>query len=279
MEINRRNLSTTHAEPPTCCQADTRNDITDPADVNKPADGLQIARLSIAGMRCGACAGRIQGALETVEGVASANVVFAESAAKVRFDPERTDIRSILAAVRSAGYDAGPVEEKPAQNPTPSASKIGAKPVIIGMIAAVGILGFYLGLITLTSDWYNAKAQFGDYRWWVLALAVGVGVQIGLFVHLRTFISGACSRGATSSVAASGGMTTLSMALCCSHYVAAFLPAIGLPFLSTAAAGLSEYQVQFFMLGVISNLFGIGYMLRLMAKNGLVFASWTHRPA
>ena len=28
---------------------------------------------------------------------------------------------------------------------------------LIGMAAALGVVGFYLGLITLTSDWYNAR--------------------------------------------------------------------------------------------------------------------------
>ena len=80
-------------------------------------------------------------------------------------------------------------------------------------------------------------------------------------------------------MAASGGMSTLSMALCCSHYVAAFLPTVGLPFLSTAVAGLAGYQVQFFMLGVASNILGILYMLRLLAKNGIVHAKWLYRRA
>ncbi len=176
---------------------------------------------------------------------------FVDASAKVRFDPTRTDIRSMVATVASAGYGARPVDEKPAANLAPPSAKIGAQSIILGTIAAVGILGFYLGLITLTSYWYNAKAQFQDYRWWVLTLAVGLGLQVSLFAHLHAFITAERIRGATTSVAASGGMTTLSMALCCSHYVATFLPVIGLSSLSAVAAGLAEYQVQFFIVGVL----------------------------
>lgn len=77
-------------------------------------------------------------------------------------------------------------------------------------------------------------------------------------------------RAAQSSLAASGGMSTASMAACCAHYLVPLLPAMGLPFLSTAVAGIAEYQSVFFFLGVLSNLFGIGFMLRLMKRNGII---------
>jgi hypothetical protein len=60
------------------------------------------------------------------------------------------------------------------------------------------------------------------------------------------------------------------MAACCSHYLALILPALGLPFLSSAAASLASYQVYFLFAGVLSNLFGIGFMLRLMMRSGMI---------
>lgn len=272
--------SNIYPEVATCCQSGTQGIVKhNPAVFDENVDGTRIATLSITGMHCGACASRIQTALMMVQGVVDARVDFSSTSARVRFDPALTDIQAMTATVEATGYQAGPVDEKPVVKPDQPHAKSPLRAMVIGTSAALGIIGFYLGLITLTSDWYNAKAQFGDYRWYVLALAVGLGLQVGLFVHLRAFLARARITGATSSVAASGGITTLSMALCCSHYVAVILPAIGLPFLSTAAAGLAEYQVQFFMLGVVSNILGILYMLRLMAKNGLIQARWVHRPA
>lgn len=278
--MNHQNQSTTRSKASACCRADApgTND-NEGAAMHAPGAGLESVLLSIAGMQCSACAGRIRDALMKMKGVASAHVVFADSAAKVRFDPGIADIATIISTVASAGYEAGRAGEKMEVKVPQQASNVGARPFIIGGAATLGILGFYLGLITLTSDWYNAKAQFGDYRWWLLSLAVGLGLQVGLFVHLRAFMTRAHIKGATSSVAASGGMSTLSMALCCSHYVAALLPTIGLPFLSTAVAGLAAYQVQFFMLGVASNIFGIIFMLRLMAKNGIIHTKWIYRAA
>lgn len=155
---------------------------------------------------------------------------------------------------------------------TPSSANLlsSPRPYLVGVVAALSVVGFYLGLITLTSDWYNAKAQFREYGYWILALAVGLGVQAMLFSFLRAWHKGGSVKGAKCTLAASGGISTTAMAVCCSHYLFALLPALGLPFLSTAAASLADYQAYFFLVGVISNLFGIGLMIRMMDKSGMI---------
>ena len=148
------------------------------------------------------------------------------------------------------------------------------KPYLLGVTAAVGIIGFYLGLLTLVSDWFNAKSQFVQYWEWIIALATGLGIQATLFAYMKGRLKGKMITAAKSSLAASGGVSTASMAACCAHYLVAFLPALGLPFFSAAAAGLAKYQMEFFFLGVISNLFGIAVMIRTMNKNGLIPAGF-----
>jgi hypothetical protein len=143
-------------------------------------------------------------------------------------------------------------------------------PHLVGSAVALGVVGFYLGLLTLTGSWSFARAQFGHYRWWILALAVGLGVQATLFTALRGRLMGRKKTAATSSLAASGGVSTASMAACCAHYLVSVLPLLGLPFLSAALAGLNKYQTYLFALGVVSNLFGIGLMFRLLARNEMV---------
>ncbi len=143
-------------------------------------------------------------------------------------------------------------------------------PWIFGVAATLTMIGFYLGLLTLISDWYNAKAQFGEYRWWIGSLAIGFGVQVALFTRLRHAMAAAHIKGAASGMAASSGMSGVAMALCCSHYLAALLPVVGLPFLSTLVAGLDRYQTQFFFVGVVANILGMTYMLWVMSKNGLL---------
>lgn len=144
------------------------------------------------------------------------------------------------------------------------------KPYLFGLTAAAGVIGFYLGLLTLVSDWYNATSQFAQYRGWIIALAVGLGIQATLFAYMKGRLKGKKIAAAKSSLAATGGVSTVSMAACCAHYLVAFLPAFGLSFFSAAAAGLEKYQMEFFFLGVISNIFGIVVMIRTMNKNGLI---------
>jgi hypothetical protein len=146
------------------------------------------------------------------------------------------------------------------------------KPYLFGLTAATGVIGFYLGLLTLVSDWYNATSQFAQYWGWIIALAAGLAVQATLFIYIKGQLKEETITASKSSLVASGGVSTASMAACCAHYLVAFLPAFGLPLFSAAAAGLAKYQWEFFFLSVISNIFGIVVMIRTMNKNGLISA-------
>ena len=143
-------------------------------------------------------------------------------------------------------------------------------PYVKGVLAAFCIIGFYLGLLTLTSDWYFAKVQFEDYLVWILLLASGLGIQVILYSFLRLHMRQAQISGAGKSLAASGGISTAGMAACCAHYLVTVLPVLGIPFVSTAIASLERYQTVFFFIGVLSNILGILFMLNLMRRNKLL---------
>jgi len=232
-------------------------------------DGHQWV-VPVSGMHCGACVSRVEKALLAVPGVRAVEVDLAAGTAVITGEPERVTEDLLRHSIHKAGYgtneadvcDAATTLEPPRVNKRAS--------VVAGVVAAAAVVGFYLGLITLTSDWFNARAQFFDYRGWVLALAVGLGLQVGLFTHIRRVLAGLRIKGSAKGMAASGSVSGVAMALCCSHYLAAILPAIGLPFLSGAVAGLAQYQTLFFLIGVVSNILGLAYMLRLMVKNGII---------
>ena len=59
------------------------------------------------------------------------------------------------------------------------------RPYLFGVTAAAGIIGFYLGLLTLVSDWYNATSQFTQFWGWIIALAAGLGIQATLFTYIK----------------------------------------------------------------------------------------------
>ena len=222
------------------------------------------ATFTVQGMTCGGCAKRIKDAFKNLPGVSNASVDFETRQATIDFDPEQVDYQSIKNVISAAGYiiEGDGDTDATVKKKTPTVKIYHLKPYTYGLLAASAIIAFYLGLITLTSDWVNARYQFAEYRWWVIALAAGLGIQVTLYVSMRRRLNSQALKGAGAGMAASGGMSATAMAICCSHYLATLLPVIGLPFLSAAAAGLEQYQVQFFMAGVVSNLIGIAIMLR-----------------
>ncbi|MCZ2291520.1 MAG: cation-translocating P-type ATPase [Burkholderiales bacterium] len=80
-------------------------------------DGQRLAEsnLQLAGMYCAACAGTIEHALQTDGGALQASVVAATQRATVRWDPARTRFSELIAAVRTAGYEAVPDAAAPAR--------------------------------------------------------------------------------------------------------------------------------------------------------------------
>lgn len=69
---------------------------------------LGQSRLLLSGLYCAACAGTIEEALGRVQGVSRAEVNGAAQRAVVVWDPQRTHMSDLLAAVRRSGYGAFP---------------------------------------------------------------------------------------------------------------------------------------------------------------------------
>src|SRR3954470_12678685 len=78
--------------------------------------------LDIGGMTCASCVGRVEKALNRVDGVAAAQVNLATEVATVQFDPARVGLAELTAAVTKAGYTAPPRREAPAAPATPDAA-------------------------------------------------------------------------------------------------------------------------------------------------------------
>ncbi len=232
--------------------------------------------LDIRGMHCESCVGRVKTALLRLTGVADAEVDLANQRAKISFDSEKVSVEELKSSVEAEGYH---ILDENQKSPAPAAECCSQtfswfsnpRSYLYGALAAVLIVGVYLGMNTLTADWYFARVQFIEYRWWILTLAIGLAVQVTLFTLFRAHFRGRKIKGAKSTMAASGGMSATAMMACCSHYLATVIPALGVPFLSAAAvARIAEYQTYFFVAGILSCLVGIGMMLRMMEKHGLI---------
>src|SRR3989344_8677168 len=102
-----------------------------------------------------------------------------------------------------------------------------------------------------------AISQIKKYFILLLLLIIGFGTQIGLFTYLK-HNKIVCSMTTT----ASGGISSFSMILCCSHYLVNFLPFISI----STAAYLTKYTFQILLFGIIANLIGIFIMIKEIKK-------------
>jgi len=133
-------------------------------------------------------------------------------------------------------------------------------PLLKGLVGFFSILGFYFLIVSLLSGWEFAVSQFEANWYWLLALTVGFGVQVGLFSYLRARHRARVSAG---TVAAAGTASGAAMLSCCAHYLANVLPIIGI---SGISAFVGQYQTEIFGVGVLANLIGIGYLVRKIRK-------------
>ena len=129
-----------------------------------------------------------------------------------------------------------------------------------GLSAIAIMLGLYFGVLSLLSGWQPTVEQFFDFWPYIVALATGFGVQVGLFVYLRRAVQAAASGKVMMATGTTSGVAMLS---CCSHYLVNLLPVLG-------ATGLvsfvGQYQVGLFWFGIASNLAGIAYIGRRVAS-------------
>lgn len=115
------------------------------------------------------------------------------------------------------------------------------KPLATGAFASLAMLGVYFGVLTLVSGWDFTVSQFAQFWYYVLLLALGFGIQMGLYVYLRQRLAHHHTGG--KMVVASGATSTGAMLACCTHYLANILPVIGAAGIVTLAA---QYQVELF---------------------------------
>jgi YHS domain-containing protein len=129
-----------------------------------------------------------------------------------------------------------------------------------GLLASAIMLGVYFGVLSLLSGWEFTVDQFVDWWPYIVALATGFGIQVGLFVYLRRAVQAAASGKVMMATGTTSGIAMLS---CCSHYLVNLLPVLG-------ATGLvsfvGAYQAELFWFGIASNLAGIVYIGRRLAS-------------
>ena len=129
------------------------------------------------------------------------------------------------------------------------------RPAIFGGLAFGVMLGLYFGTLALLSGWSFTVSQFEEFWYYILPLAAGFGIQVGLFVRLRQLVSQ--SSQSKTVVAASGTTSAAAMISCCAHYLVNVAPLLGAAGLVTFAA---QFQSEIFWVGLLFNFAGIAYI-------------------
>lgn len=135
------------------------------------------------------------------------------------------------------------------------------KSIFAGIFGMLGLIMVYVLIMFLATKSVNQIIeQFIFFKYWIIALILGFGIQMGLFWHIRTGLS--LSGGFSKTALATGaGTSTTAMIACCAHHLTDFLPILGL---SATALFLSKYQTHLFLLGIISNVAGIFLMIYII---------------
>lgn len=128
-------------------------------------------------------------------------------------------------------------------------------------LATVTLLTVYVTIVSLVSGWEFMLAQLAKFWYFVISLAIGFGIQVGLYSYLKHAIQHKNTSGRVLAV--SGTTSTAAMVSCCAHYLVNLLPILGAVGVITI---ISQYQVQLFWLGLVFNFAGIFYMLNRVIK-------------
>jgi P-type Cu+ transporter len=140
-------------------------------------------------------------------------------------------------------------------------SRILGRSLIYGLVATAALLGVYFVILAAVSGWEFTVSQFFEFWYFIVSLAAGFGVQIGLYSYLRNAVRSMDMSGKV--VAVSGTTSTAAMISCCAHYLTNIFPVIGA---AGAVALVAQYQIELFWFGLACNLAGIIYMTTKVAK-------------
>jgi hypothetical protein len=139
-----------------------------------------------------------------------------------------------------------------------------APSAIAGLLAVLALVGLYLVLVAWAQGYGHARELLWDDRYFVAAIASGFGLQVALFVYLRRLLSLRARGSAGAATAAGTGTSTAAMLACCAHHLTDALPVLGL---SGAAIFVNDYRIPIMAAGILVNLGGVAFMLRLVILN------------
>lgn len=132
-------------------------------------------------------------------------------------------------------------------------SKARDRYVLYGLLSGLGLILFFITFVSVFQGFKSAILSFLSLKYWLLPLAAGFGIQVGLFSSIKHTME------TNAALAGSGTLSAGSMVACCAHFLVNIIPIMGIAGL---AAFLLRYQTTFLGIGIMSNVAGIVVMLR-----------------
>jgi len=136
-----------------------------------------------------------------------------------------------------------------------SNKNIKLKSILYGILAIIIVLAINWIVLALLNYPLMAIDIISKYYVLLIFLIGGFGLQVGLFTYFHSLNAISCS-----TTVASGGVSAVSMILCCSHYVLNILPFLGAVAGISVLTTLSRYTPYFLIFGIFSNVLGIGIL-------------------
>jgi len=233
--------------------------------------GSERCELSLTGMHCASCAGRIEKALGEAPGVSAANVNFATTRATVSYDPRRTSVDALRRLVTDMGYgvlvpetagsEAAPEETYAAETRLREEQYHAQKSrflVALALTLPVAVLAMGGHLLPGLADTFHFKGS----AWVQLALTTPV-----LFWAGREFYTGAwaAARHRTADMNTLVGLGTLSA------YLFSVVATVAPHLIYSAAGGAHDHAgtpgVYYEVAAIIVTLILMGRLLEARARS------------
>ncbi len=235
----------------------------------------QQVSFAIKGMTCARCAVQIERALTQLDGVIAAQVNYATERAIVRYAASRIKPTALIRAVIHEGFQAQLEEELTMKESRFSNMFLRSEwrrwvlPPTVGFLGGVALVGLYLGILAIAQSPTHALEQLLQDRLWVGLVALGFGIQVGLYAYLRLIISAMQLAGATAMTGAGTTTSTVGMIACCAHHLVDVAPLLGLAgasALTPIVTFLAEWKIPFILFGLAVNAIAIVMSVRTIRR-------------
>lgn len=131
-------------------------------------------------------------------------------------------------------------------------------PVAAGAVATVGLLAFYLSIVTLAEGRAAAARQVAQDWPYLVVLMPSFGLVVGLVLHARQR-----ARAHAGAMAGSTGLSATAVVACCAHFLPTLLPLVGV---SALASALAAWKAPLLLMAIGLNLVVAAYVWRHIGR-------------